>query len=130
MSRTTITSGGEIYTVSPDDIVPAERRFRVFVAGRPTDTQTEQPVAATVTVSDPGFDTTNVRWKKDNWFVIVGWMRWQLPLLPTANQQIHLRMVAENYWPVNIVAAVLQPATGQSPVMVTLPAVQTEMLHI
>jgi hypothetical protein len=122
----------------------------VFVVGRPTDTATKQPVAATVTVAESGFktaysqdgtiqgirpqqtkrDTAYVRWKVDNWFVIVGSIKWQLPLLPTTNQQIHIRMVAENYWPANIVATVLQPAAGQSPVMVTLTAAQTEMLQV
>ena len=130
MSRSVINTPTRSYLVSPDDFEPPEGRFRVFVAGRPTDTVTKQPIIATVTVQDPGFDVTNVRWKDDNWFVIVGWIKWQLPLLPTMDCQLHIRIEAENYWPANIVATVLQPPAGQSPVMITLPAAQTEMLHI
>lgn len=131
MSRSIINTPTRSYLVSPDDPVPRERMFRVFVAGRPTDSATKRPVSATVTVAEPGFDAAkNVRWKEDNWFVIVGWIQWQLPLLPTTDCQLHIRMEAPGYWPANIVTTVQQPPPGQSPVMVELLAVETEMLRL
>ena len=124
MSRTTITSGGDIYTVSPDDIVPAERRFRAFVAGQALDDVTKQPLPVPVKVSVDEADFA-ITVKSDNWFVIAGITRWQFPLLSTTSYNLHLHLSAAGYTSKALTATVPQTPPGTLPAI--LPPVSTEM---
>jgi hypothetical protein len=116
MSRTTITSAGEIYTVSPDEVVPPERRFCAFVAGQALDEVTKQPLSVPVKVSvdEPGF---TVKVKSDNWFVIAGITRWQLPALSTTASTLHLRLSAPGYLSKTLTATVPKTPPGKLPVI-------------
>ena len=124
MSRTTITSGGEIYTVSPDDIVPAERWFRAFVAGQALDDVTKQPLSVPVKVSVDEADFA-ITVKSDNWFVIAGITRWQFPLLSTTSYHLHLHLSAAGYLSKALTATVPQTPPGKLPVI--LPSASTQM---
>lgn len=124
MSRTTITSAGEIYTVSPDDPVPPEGRFRTFVAGQALDDVTKQPLSVPVKVSVDEADFA-ITVKSDNWFVIAGITRWQFPLLSTTSYNLHLHLSAAGYTSKSLTATVPQTPPGTLPVM--LSSVSTEM---
>jgi hypothetical protein len=124
MPRTIITSGGEIYTVSPDDIVPAERRFRAFVAGQALDDVTKQPLSVPVKVSldEAGF---TVKVKSDNWFVIAGITHWQLPSLSITASTLQVRLSAPGYLSKTLTATV--PKTPPAKLPVILPSTDTQL---
>ena len=124
MSRTTITSAGEIYTVSPDDSMPQEGRFRAFVAGQALDDVTKQPLSVPVKVSVDEADFA-ITVKSDNWFVIAGITRWQFPLLSTTSYNLHLHLSAAGYLSKALTVTVPQTPPGKLPVM--LPSASAQM---
>jgi len=120
MSRTTIAFPDRTYTVSPDDPVPPEGRFRALVVGQALDdiTLLPLPVPVSVNVAEPGFV---VEVKDDNWFVVAGVLRWQLPKFASRSYTLHLTLSAEGYVPKALPVVIPQPAPGNLPDLVKLP---------
>jgi hypothetical protein len=80
-----------------------------------------------VKVTEPGF---NVQVKSDNWFVIAGILKYQFPLLAAQSRTIHLTLSASGYKPLPVSATVPQTPAGQTPALVEVPALDTEMQRL
>jgi hypothetical protein len=126
MSRTTITTLDRTYTVSPDDPVPSEGRFRALIVGQALDAVTKQPFPArlSVTVMEPGFV---VQVKADNWFVVAGDLRSELSKFATQSYTLNFSFSAEGYLSEALAVDIPQAQPGSLPVLVELAATETEL---